>query len=101
MAEPPIKLFASPKSNIGRRSHSWWAGYGATVDGSRPAVKRRRDYWLKELADSLDQLETKVDGFKVENLVDNEAFISAAIQATQLAIRTHSQEKRKCCAMAC
>jgi hypothetical protein len=59
-----------------------------------PAITRRRDTWLKELADALDQVEQKVDGFKVENLKDDEAFVSAVIDATRTAIGTHKDEKR-------
>jgi hypothetical protein len=46
-----------------------------------PAVSRRRDEWFKELADGLDELEKKVDGFEVEKLAGNEQFVSAVIQA--------------------
>jgi hypothetical protein len=60
-----------------------------------PAVARRRDEWLKELADALEKLEKKVEGFKFENLAENEAFISATIQATRIAIGTHQKEKRE------
>jgi DNA-binding GntR family transcriptional regulator len=48
-----------------------------------PAVARRRDQWLKELADGLDQLEAKVEGFKVENLQHDEEFVSAVIEASR------------------
>jgi hypothetical protein len=58
-----------------------------------PAVTRRRDEWFKELADALDQLEKKVEGFKVGTLADNEVFVSATIQATRIAIGTHQREK--------
>lgn len=60
-----------------------------------PAVTRRRDEWFRELAVALDQLEAKVEGFKVENLIDNEIFISATIQATRAAASTHQAEKRE------
>jgi len=58
-----------------------------------PAVTRRRDDWFKQLADALDQLESKVQGFKVESLAENDAFVSAVIQATRAATATHQQEK--------
>jgi hypothetical protein len=58
-----------------------------------PAVSRRRDAWLKELADALDELERKVDGFRAENLAHHEAFVSATIQAIRAAIGTHQREK--------
>jgi hypothetical protein len=47
-----------------------------------PTVARRRNQWLKELADGLDQLEAKVEGFKVENLQHDQEFVSAVIEAS-------------------
>jgi hypothetical protein len=38
-------------------------------------------------------LEGRMAGFRVEALVNNEAFISAALQASQAAIRTHERQK--------
>jgi hypothetical protein len=58
-----------------------------------PAVVRRRDQWFKELADALDEIERKVEGFRVENLQNNESFVSAVIQATRAAAGTRQQEK--------
>jgi hypothetical protein len=60
-----------------------------------PAVERRRHEWFKELAEVVDRLEAKIEGFKVEDLAKNEAFASATIQASLIAFRTHQQEKRK------
>ena len=111
MAEDPIKLFATHAERYPQPTEADIA-LGATraalaaipfVGGTitevvslvlTPAVQRRRDEWLKELADDLDRLKAKVEGFKVENLVENEAFVSATIQATRIAIGTHQQEKR-------
>lgn len=57
-----------------------------------PAVNHRRDTWLKDLADGLEQLEN--DKFRIEDLQDNDTFISSVIQATRSALSTHRQEKR-------
>ena len=59
-----------------------------------PAVSRRRDTWLRELADALEEAERKIDGFTIENLIQDEAFVSAVIEATRSAISTHKDEKR-------
>jgi hypothetical protein len=59
-----------------------------------PAVARRRDTWFKELADALEEAERKIDGFRVENLTQDEAFVSAVIEATRSAISTQKDEKR-------
>jgi hypothetical protein len=60
-----------------------------------PGLERRREQWFKELADDFDRLKQMVEGFSVENLAQNEAFVSATIQATRIAIGTHKQEKRE------
>ena len=60
-----------------------------------PAVQNRRDQWFKELADGLEALEAKVEGFTIETLVDNEVFVSAVLQATRIAGSTHDQQKRR------
>lgn len=59
-----------------------------------PSVQRRRDQWLKELADGLDTLEAKVENFTIENLVGNEVFVASVLQATRIASATQDQEKR-------
>lgn len=60
-----------------------------------PAVSRRRDEWIKELADALDELQQKLEGFRTEDLVQDEAFVSAMIRASRAAIGTHRQDKRR------
>jgi hypothetical protein len=56
-------------------------------------LTRRRDEWWADVARRLLYLEGKVQGFKFENLRDNEQFVSAMIQATQSAAKTHRKEK--------
>jgi hypothetical protein len=58
-----------------------------------PPMGKRRDEWLQSMHDRLRQLEGRMAGFRVEALVNNEAFISAALQASQAAIRTHERQK--------
>jgi hypothetical protein len=111
MAEDPIKLFATRAERypepteadiaqgVARAALATIPVFGGTITELMsvvlaPAVERRRAEWLKELADAVGRLEAKVEGFKVENLVENEAFVSATIQATLIAIGTHQQEKR-------
>src|ERR1035441_2729815 len=90
MAEDPIKLFASRAERYPQSTEADIAQGAAratlavipVIGGSiteilslllTPAVTRRRDEWFKELADALDQLEKKIEGFKVGKLADNEA----------------------------
>jgi hypothetical protein len=56
-------------------------------------LTRRRDEWRADVARRLLYLEGKVQGFKFEDLRDNEQFVSAMIQATQSAAKTHRKEK--------
>ena len=56
-------------------------------------LTRRRDDWWADVARRVLYLEGKVQGFRFENLGDNEQFVSAMIQATQSAARTHRNEK--------
>jgi hypothetical protein len=112
MAEDPIKLFATRAERYPEPTEADTAqamakaGIAAipVIGGPinqvlslvlTPAVGRRRDEWLKELAHALDQMEKKVAGFRIEKLADNEAFVSATIQATLIAIGTHQREKRE------
>lgn len=60
-----------------------------------PPLTRRRDEWIRALADGLRALEARVEGFTVGALADNEAFVSAVMQASQAAVRTHQQAKRE------
>jgi hypothetical protein len=59
-----------------------------------PPLELRRDEWLEELYCALKSLEEREDGFKIENLSQDERFISATLRATQIALRTHQNEKR-------
>ena len=109
MAEDPIKLFSSradrlPQPDDRDRMTEMAEKVIGTVPGANlvaavlsphflvPAINRRRDEWLKELADDFDRLSEECN---VENVVRNEAFISASIQATRIALATHQEEKRQ------
>lgn len=50
---------------------------------------------LKNLQMPLGHLEAQVEGFTVEKLVQDEAFVSATIHATRIAIGTHQQAKHE------
>ena len=69
-------------------------GMGAELVGllSSP-VALRRDTWLEDLQRRLHDLEGRVDGFRFDDLSQNQQFVSATLQATQGAQRTHQAEK--------
>ena len=58
-----------------------------------PPLARRRDAWVESIANNLKELEGKVAGFKIENLSNNEIFITTVMHATQAAIRNHQKVK--------
>jgi hypothetical protein len=58
-----------------------------------PIIGRRRDDWFEKLRLCVNDLIRRVDGLTFESLSQNEAFISATLQATSVALRTHSSEK--------
>ena len=57
----------------------------------QPPVERRRAKWMQEVGERLQAL--AAEGLKIEDLQNNEEFISAVLHATQIAVRTHHQEK--------
>jgi len=58
-----------------------------------PPLTKRRDEWLNSIAEGLQELEEKIKVFKIENLAQNEMFITTAMQASQAAMRNHQKEK--------
>src|SRR4030042_1026429 len=58
-----------------------------------PPLSKRRDRWIESIAEDLKKLEEKVSGFKIEELSENDAFITAVTHSSQVAIRNHHDEK--------
>lgn len=57
-----------------------------------PPIQRRRDAWLNVLAERIAKLEQE-GRINVEELQNNDEFVSTVMQASQVAIRNHQQEK--------
>lgn len=57
----------------------------------QPPLERRRQQWMQQVGEKLLELEVK--GLSLANLQENEQFVSAVMQASAAAIRTHKQEK--------
>jgi ABC-type Fe3+-hydroxamate transport system substrate-binding protein len=51
-------------------------------------LEKRRDKWLEDLAASINQLQERVKGFKIEELGKSDVFVSAVLQASQIALRS-------------
>lgn len=58
-----------------------------------PPIERRKEKWLKQLAEVVSQLEQQVADLTLEKLSQNENFVTVSLQATQIALRNHHEEK--------
>ncbi len=56
-------------------------------------IERRKEVWLQQLADVLKEVEIRVAELTPEKLAQSEAFVTVAMQATQIALRNHQQAK--------
>jgi hypothetical protein len=100
MADDELEL---PSHSSGDIAHSVAkAGLSAIPVIGGPAVElfqyvvqspldKRRMAWMAKVGEKLQELENK--GLNLETLQNNEQFISAAMYASHLAMRTHQEEK--------
>lgn len=58
-------------------------------------IDKRKEEWLKSLALTINELCETVEGLQPENLAKNEEFVSICIHASNIALRTHQEEKLK------
>lgn len=56
-------------------------------------VKKRRTRWVEMMALRIVEMEAQLKELKIENLPNNEKFVSALLQASNIAARTHQKEK--------
>ncbi|MEA9759786.1 hypothetical protein VDF70_12055 [Xanthomonas campestris pv. raphani] len=54
-------------------------------------LDKRREEWLNLLAGRIELLERR--GIDIEQLSNNDSFVSAVLSASQVALKTHTQEK--------
>ena len=59
-----------------------------------PPLETRRVEWMNDVAERLKELEERGE-LNLEDLQDNETFITTVMQASQAAIRNHQSEKRE------
>ncbi|MYK93082.1 hypothetical protein F4009_03595 [Candidatus Poribacteria bacterium] len=57
-------------------------------------LEKRRIEWMNDVAEHLKELEERGE-LNLEDLQDNETFITTVMQASQAAIRNHQSEKRE------
>jgi hypothetical protein len=58
-----------------------------------PSLDRRRERWMHKLAELVERLSERVEGFDVASLAGDEAFVSAVIDASRIAVTTHLDDK--------
>lgn len=56
-------------------------------------LEKRKQAWLEQLASVLTEVQTRVGDLTPDKLASNEAFVTVAMQASQVAIRNHQQAK--------
>ena len=56
-------------------------------------LEKRKQAWLEQLAGVLTEVQARVEDLTPEKLASNEAFVTLAMQASQVAIRNHQQAK--------
>ena len=99
----PDKKFDVPSRSKGDAAHALTkAGLSAipVVGGPavelfqyvvQPPLEKRREAWMAEVGEKLRDLEAK--GLRLEDLQNNEQFVSAVMYASQVALRTHQTGK--------
>lgn len=58
-----------------------------------PSLERRKEDWLKYLAEAVDELRERLDGFDPRDLEGNERFVDAVLAASTIAMKSHQREK--------
>jgi hypothetical protein len=90
-----------PDKQFGDVQHAAGKAFASLVPGLGEAfglvlaspIERRRADWFRDLEARLRELENCVEGFRFDDLGQNEQFVSATLQATQAALRTHQKQK--------
>lgn len=59
-----------------------------------PPLEKRRTKWMQEVGEALRQLEETMN-VALESLSENDQFLDIALEATQIALKTSTQEKRE------
>lgn len=98
-----MSKISPPETTTGDRAHAitkgvlsavpWLGGIGAELFQMviQPPLERRRAEWMDDVAKKLQELESS--GLDLERLRENEEFLSTILYASQIAIRTHTEEK--------
>jgi hypothetical protein len=61
----------------------------------RQPIEKRREDWLRDVADALFEIRKRQDDLTPEHLAEDPRFITLLHRATEAAVRTHQEEKRR------
>jgi len=56
-------------------------------------IEKRKAAWLQQLADVVKEVEIRVTELTPQKLAENDAFVTVAMQASQIALRNHQEAK--------
>lgn len=56
-------------------------------------VAKRRDAWMEAVAEAVLSLSEKLENFSIDKLREDEEFVSFLMEATQIALKNHQEEK--------
>ncbi|WP_340153452.1 hypothetical protein [uncultured Marivirga sp.] len=56
-------------------------------------ITKRREQWMEAVVHELEKLQKEKQGFDLQNLKDNEEFVSFLIETSQIAVKNHQEEK--------
>src|SRR5215217_6373795 len=56
-------------------------------------LNERRERWFTDLAEAVEELQERLDGFDPDALADNDAFLDAVVTAIRIVDRTSQAEK--------
>lgn len=75
----------------------WWAAPAAEVAGLilGSPIEKRRDEFLDDVLWVVQETAARVDDLEPERLANNAVFVSATMQAAQIAMKNHQTEKRQ------
>jgi hypothetical protein len=58
-------------------------------------VQKRRDKWFRGVGAALEEIANRGEAPKLEELLEDERFVTATVQATRIAVGTHRGEKHR------
>jgi hypothetical protein len=86
-------VHALTKGAIGSVPYPILPGVAAELFGLviRPPIEKRMDQWQKRVAEAIEDLQK--NGIRIDQLQDNEVFVSTVLRATIIAMHTHEEMK--------